>query len=227
MPILFQYFSPGAHLVAMKTLLTSVKGFVEIYMRDPLNEPLTNHQQEIKLFIKVADDSTRKSQLLTTVDGNENPYHTAVRHQNIKVIKLINELYLDGKSEELLQMNKRIELSDRLRGSVLTFLTSQCVTPIHIAVKLWREKDVGKERYEALMDGLPPRPQLEALKAPDEKGREALLVASEAKNIDRRRAIEDKLILDLHNARKNIDGKWSFFAVLLTKVSDVKYLEHK
>ena len=71
----------------MNTIRESVKGRLQKYMMDPLKEPLTNPQQEINHFIKVTDDSTRKSRLLTTFDGNENPYHTAARHQNIKVIE--------------------------------------------------------------------------------------------------------------------------------------------
>ena len=87
----------------MNTIRESVKGRLQKYMMDPLKEPLTNPQQEINHFIKVTDDSTRKSRLLTTFDGNENPYHTAARHQNIKVIGLLIELYLDEQCEELLQ----------------------------------------------------------------------------------------------------------------------------
>ena len=81
---------------------------------------------------------------------------------------------------------------------------------MHIAVKLRREVDAGKDLYKALLDGLPPRIQLEVLKAPDEKGRDALHVASDAKDKDRRLAIEQEIFLDLHNARKSIDGKWIF-----------------
>ena len=88
----------------MNTIRESVKGRLQKYMIDPLKEPLTNHQQEINQFIKVTDDSTRKSRLLTTYDGNENPYHTAARHQNIKVIELLNELYLEAQLENLLKM---------------------------------------------------------------------------------------------------------------------------
>ena len=137
MPVSYQYSSPGAHAAEM----TSVKGYLEKYMRDPSKEPLTNHQQEITNFTEVADDSTRNSPQLTTFDGNENPYHTAVRHQDIQAIKLLNVLYPDTQREKLLLMRKSIALTDKRRGCNLTFLTSQCVAPIHIAVKLWREVD--------------------------------------------------------------------------------------
>ena len=85
MPISFQYSSPGAHAAEMKTLLTSLKGYLEKYIRDPSREPLTNHQQDITHFTEVADECTRNSRQLTTFDGNENPYHTAVSHQTIKL----------------------------------------------------------------------------------------------------------------------------------------------
>ena len=91
-----------------------------------------------------------------------------------------------------------------------TYRTSQCVAPVHIAVKLWREKDVGKELYESLMAGLPPRLQIETLTAHAKKCRSALVVATTTKNRDKRVMMVETIGFALGAARKETDGQWRF-----------------
>ena len=177
------------------------------YANDPAKYPLD--EGVIEQFIKSNDERARKelnfSEITNTAD--ENLYHVAARQQNIRAIKILNRLIPKEDRQQLLSMQRDVTSFQRFRAT-LSGQSAQCLTPFHLAVMKWREKNGNDAVFYALLEGLHgPLATVEALTARDEKCRTVLgLVADSKIRQQKKDDMTERISGKLSESRKEIQG---------------------
>lgn len=184
-----------------------VEQVIEWYVNNPAKFPLDVDilERYIATTNVVDREGLNVADLTTSYD--ENVYHVAARTNDVAAITLLHRLLPEKKRHHLLQMKKDVTAFQRFRGS-LAGQCAHCLTPVHLAVRQWREKNGNEAVFKALLDGLTQRLKLEVLLSTDEKGRAPIGVAYES-NI-RQQKKDDmvaKIVAPLEVVRKEIDGK--------------------
>lgn len=191
---------------AMQNKSQVVRAGLQQYVKNPQNYPLRNYNAQIDEFIQYAADN-KKTTEITLDDDIRQVYRVAVINADIEAIQTLNKLLTIKQRRETLLAKEDISPFARLRGVISPHQTSQCVTPVHMAIKLMREKNETSAVYDALLKDLPPHLKVEVLTAVDEKCRDAILLAGDTKKKTKRRELLTKVTQDLETAQQQSDGK--------------------
>ena len=188
----------------MDEKLRTVQQVLKDYGRNPTQYPLHRSQKLLADFV-LAATTEEKKRLRLNINCSRNLFHVAVYFRDVQSIQILKTLLTDDQILALLGM-KDIGGWDRFRGS-LVGQNSKCLTPVLAAVLLWGAEGGDSKVYDELIKDLPEDIRIRCLMAVDEQCKNALRIACETEDCEKRAVIKERIERDL-----KISGKCSYKA---------------
>ena len=183
----------------MDEQLRTVQQVLKDYGRNPTQYPLYRSQKLLADFGQKATPEEKK-QLRLNKKCRGNLFHVAVYLRDVHSIQILNKLLTDDQILALLGM-KDIGGWDRFRGS-LVGQNSKCLTPVLAAVRMWGAEGGDSKVYDELIKDLPEDIRIRCLMAVDEQCKNALRIACETEDSEKRAVIKERIEGDLQISGK-------------------------